>query len=592
MAHRMVSILGAAMVMLLVNTCTFKTMSETASELPLRTWRLLIGRSEREVMSALYEQHYKMNAYEVFPKLFAPDGFNGFVFILNRPKELSGRIAGIGTISGFVPDNETNMDANLKATEKAKMVRAVEFLVGGLANAIVAKEHPDWQQVDGEGKPLNYLGPLICWHSPYWQQLLSAYRDFFIRYGEQVDALVLWEGPWEFYGCENAFHRAAFQQSGWKDRHEWERAQHLAKWHELVNAVRSTGWKGPIIGGGWAAYEWEEEMWDGTIYERTERRALPEMQAFREKLIDATMPELLIHSTYGPHAYRRQDAHYVYRSLMYQRSVFGDAIIPNMELFWERSMTPDELWRWLLEVWSAGFNCFSVVSEGKLYYERFHPTQEEFRPYYRQIFQNFAKLPLSARPIPRFHFVVSTELEGWLDKRGLWNWYVAGLSRLFKEVDRRVNGGAIVNDLGAVDNLVKRYGQVSHQIPQVAFVPEGAPRPKTFSRRVLLLSIRPNEPLEKFTLSIVAWLEKHLTSNVRDKSQLVYVNWVLGANGKRYAVVVNHASEQGSVALKGSSVRSISDSSFLGQPVKLQRSSGWFSLKLAPYAGAVLEVVP
>lgn len=177
---RVVSGIGTVLTILLSSGNPLRT----ANELPFRRWRLLIGSAARETLNSLYEVQYGMDAYDPFPHLFAPDGFNGFIFSINRAKERSGWVAGIGKLHDFVPDNEADMAANLKAAEAAKMVRVVELLVGGLTNAFAAKEHPDWRQVDAHGKPLDYMGPLLCWHSPYWQRLLAIYRDFFTRHAE------------------------------------------------------------------------------------------------------------------------------------------------------------------------------------------------------------------------------------------------------------------------------------------------------------------------------------------------------------------------------------------------------------------------
>ena len=114
-----------------------------------------------------------------------------------------------------------------------------------------------------------------------------------------------------------------------------------------------------MIGGGWGAYELEEHEYDGTVARL--QNGWDMVGPFREGLVSVMMPELLIHANYGAGPYRREDAHYVYRSLMYERSVFGDAVIPNFELFWQRAMTPDEVMRWLLECCSAGYPSYSVV---------------------------------------------------------------------------------------------------------------------------------------------------------------------------------------------------------------------------------------
>ena len=74
-------------------------------------------------------------------------------------------------------------------------------------------------------------------------------------------------------------------------------------------------------------------------------------------------------------------------------------------------MTPDELCRWLLESRCAGYDSYSVVSEGKLYTDHFHPTQDQYRSAYLAIFRAFNSLAGFGAPEVRFQFVVSQDLE-------------------------------------------------------------------------------------------------------------------------------------------------------------------------------------
>lgn len=357
---------------------------------------------------------YYTDNYRALKELLTSDGFSAVVFDINETGDRAGIVSWPTAIPAFDTHPLGDIERTLEAAEAAGLAVGVSVFTGGLANAVVARDHPEWRQLDQFGGFRSYMGPLICWNTPYWEQhLLPLYREFFRRYGNRLQALILWEGP--DGTCFGAGCQAAFANSGVAERADWEYRDRLDKWRELVDAIRADGWDGTIIGGGWGGYEWEQERWDGTAYEREHYRALAERPAVRSAIINAIMPELYIHDLYGSHFVRREDAHYVYRSLIYERSVVGPAIIPAVELHWRRSMLPHELLRWLLECWSAGFQGVAVVSESKLYFEHHHETQERFRGLYREIFRQTARLPAPGSPRPNFVLVVSDALERALD---------------------------------------------------------------------------------------------------------------------------------------------------------------------------------
>ena len=383
--------------------------------IPVGNWHMLIGVAARGAADELlpFKQMYNLQPYEEFQKLFVPDGFNVMALVLNSG-EGDGTVCWDTKLQGWRRDPNSNFDLYINTAKNAGMILVGEFLVGGMANQTLARAHPDWRQRREDGTANEYMGPLLCSNSPFWEDyLLPLYKEFFEKYGQEIQGFVFWEGPPTNCWCD--WCKRAFAESGQTDFRKWQHQNALRKWRELAQTVRSTGWKGRLIGGGWAAFEWEEVMWDTTLGGRTMFYNYPEVAAFRSGCIDVIMPELYTHNPNWVGSYRREDAHYVYRSLMYERSIFGENIIPNVELFWDgRTMTPDELYRWLLEVWCAGYNSYSVVSEDKLYWESYSQDQIRYRQKHREIFHTFNQLPTFGRPWLNFQFVVPFDIERFL----------------------------------------------------------------------------------------------------------------------------------------------------------------------------------
>jgi hypothetical protein len=391
--------------------------------------RMLIGGTmlgkPGDPQSEYMRNGYGCDNYDAFKRVYAADGFNSYAFGVTNFTDYAGWVAWKTQVPGWRHMVECNYDLNLKTARQAGMSTCAEVLIAGMANKQIAAEHPEWRALDGAGKPAHYMGDQLSWNSPYWRQyLLPLYREYFTRYGPQTGSLLLWElrlddfSPWD---------KAAYKKSGIADFNAWHREDQMLKWRELMKTIRATGWQGTVLGGGWGAFECEEYAYDGTVAHLNEWWNM--IGPFNEGLIQVMMPELLIHANYGAGPRRRVDAHYVHRSLMYERSLFGDAMIPNFELFWQRAMTPDEVLRWVLENYSAGYPSYSVVSMEKLYLEKYAPEQETYRPVLRKVFQEVNKLPWFGRPVVNFQVLLSAELEkalgrqapaGWIAKEQSW----------------------------------------------------------------------------------------------------------------------------------------------------------------------------
>ena len=193
------------------------------------------------------------------------------------------------------------------------------------------------------------MGPLLDWNTPYWKtMLLPLYADFARKLGDRAAGLILWEPTFRYDSPES---QERFKAQRPDRLHPVDVCRPVEQVDRTCATLRIAGWKGTLIGGGWGALEWEEQMWDGTLGQMYAKR--DQLEPFRRGLIPIVMPELLVHAMYGCHEYRRTDLHFVYRSLMYERSVYGDQIIPNFELYWERSMKPDEVLRWILESYTG-----------------------------------------------------------------------------------------------------------------------------------------------------------------------------------------------------------------------------------------------
>jgi hypothetical protein len=279
----------------------------------------------------------------------------------------------------------------------------------------------------------------------------------------------------------------------------------------------------------------------------------PELEAFRGGIFDLVMPELYTHNTFDAGGYRREDMHYVYRSLLYERSVFGRSILPNVELYWDgRSMTPDELCRWLLESHAAGYDSYSVVSEGKLYLEHVHPTQEEYRVAYRAIFRALSKLPAFGLPEVRFQFVVSQDLERALYRRSprQWDWYVGETCRLFKTLDRHFGGGAIINDRTTDLPHSELRGLAGANLRQYVIFPRGLACPATDTPHVKRMEIDPGQSVASLQGELDDFLAPCADSCVLEKSPLIYVNWNRRDDGTRFCSVINHGTATGRVRIR------------------------------------------
>jgi len=370
--------------------------------------RTQIGPRGRISMNFLYGPDYGIDNYQALDQLIEADGFNSFIFVVNDG-DGTGQVAWETQVPGWAMFPGSDIIRSITTAEELGLVPTGEALVGLMANNKIAEQHPDWRAMEWTGEPNTYMGDHLCANSPFWQNnYLPLFREFFENYGDRIAAFVMWEGP--AFACHSEWCDSAYANSGISDYRQWQLSERYNKLKELVETIRATGWKGKIIAAGAGGQEWEEEMWEKTLAAR--EYFTPEIKLYNDGIIDYFMPEMLIHSNYGPHVYRRSDVHYVYRSLMYQRSLFGDDIIPNTELFWDgRTKKPDELFRWLLEVWSAGYASYSVVGENKLYIEHYTPEQDEYRPSHRKIFKAFNELPRFGSPWPNFQFVVSLPLE-------------------------------------------------------------------------------------------------------------------------------------------------------------------------------------
>ena len=355
-----------------------------------------------------------------------PDGFNSYCFGVNGGSPAAGQVAWDTQLPGWSQIPGRNLDSSFHAAEATGMTASARFLVAGLANRLAATQHPDWRMLDRNGKPRDYMGPLLDWNSPYWKEwLLPLYDEFARQYGRRTADIVLWEPPIHYH---STWAQEAFRRSTQADFQQWTQADQVQKWRELADTLQHAGWKGRLIGGGWGAFEWEERLFDGTI--QGTAPIWNQIEPFRQGLIPIVMPELLVHASYGSHVYRREDLHYVHRSLMYERSIYGDNIIPNLELSWDqRMMQPDELLRWILEAYSAGFPSYSVVCMEKLYLEKTFAHQAEFRPQWHRIFKTLNALPYFGRPVVNFQFVVSAELEKALMQTPAAAWLADGWNR-------------------------------------------------------------------------------------------------------------------------------------------------------------------
>jgi len=535
-----------------------------------------------------YFRDYGIDNLTAFEQVIARDGFNCFDFTLNRGNGEPELFADRGRWDAFAQ--------GLTRASHSGMTPVVELLVAGYADTEAARRHPEWQVVQG-GKPWSHMGPWLCVNSPFFGgTLLPRYRDFFANAGRHTAALILWENQGPDCRCDFCQKEFAAQKEV-RDYRRWARQSRLRAWRAIRDTVRATGWKGTIIGGGYGSYEWEEKRWDQTLTVRDELGYnFNELEAFTTGVFDLVMPELYTHNTFPAGNYRREDIHYVYRSLLYERSVFGRQILPNVELYWDgRSMTPDELCRWLLESRSAGYDSYSVVSEGKLYTEHFHPTQDQYRSAYREMFRAFNSLAGFGTPEVRFQFVVSQDLERALYRRSPkdWDWYVRETNHLFKTLDRRFGGGAIVNERVTELPLDELRGVTDTSLSQFVIVPRGMPSPRTDAPRVKRLEVELGQSLAPLAEELNGFLVSCARPCVLEKSPLVYVNFNRTPSEQRFCSVINHGTTPGTVRVRtaGAQWQCVLDSSHLsGRSVRLRQAKDTLELDLDPGAAAALSV--
>ena len=732
-------------------------------DLTARPIRMLFGKGwlgkVGYTSSAFAKCGYGCDNYAALAKVVKEDGFNSFCFDVNGWETEAGKVVWDTKVHGWSHISNADMDLDLNAAEAAGMVPCVEMLTAGLANQRVAAEHPDWRMLNKDGNPSAYMGPLLDWNSPYWKNsVLPLYYEYARKYGSRTAGLVLWEPP---MGWISQWTKSAAMKSGDQSIEKWMYSDQTAKWGELLATLRKADWKGKLIGGGWGAFEWEEQMWDGTVQQMSDGWNV--IGAFNNGLVPIMMPELLIHADYQPHAYRRQDAHYVYRSLMYERSVFGDNIIPNMELSWDkRAMKPDELFRWILESYSAGFPSYSVVMAERLYLDTAIADEVKFRPLQRKIFKALNKLPYFGKPIVNYRFVVSADMEkrlmqttsvawisgdwnrdlwhsgdscgveslatgrdyktdvwiangpttvakkagntaptivvnvepgdydiklslldseagkfsvwvdysdggswqslkignfeqigtgdicsyamhlpaqafeksadsdvapgkqirlrfwnsdgSWLNTpvklqkiafyrngklaavsnlqgKTLWDWYVKDLSRLFKNTERTVCGGALVNE--RLTNLKndELYGLTGDSV-EVAVVPDGFTVPKSpDGHAIQRIDINQGEDMSALDGKVLQLVENGLSFKVGKKSPLVYANLTKRADGREFLTVINHGTDPGSIeiGINWTKTYELVNSNLLGMPASYSRSGTALSVKLNGYGAIVLS---
>ena len=566
-----------------------------------RPVRMLIGSSGFAGRGFFGRDGYRWNDFSAFKEAIKTDGFSSFVFIGNTgtaAEPAAGKVFWGTKVGGWstaaVGGEITTPTLDKVATDG--LTPCMEMVVAGVANEQIAAEHPGWRMLDRSGKPLTYMGPLLDWDSPYWNRcVLPLYHEYAAKYGSRTAGIILWEP--QIPPISSPWLKRAFQKSGAQDIDRFWRQNQTRKWRELAGALKSAGWRGRLIGGGWAAFEWEEQMWDGTIAER--EKTWNEIGPFKKGIVPIMMPELLIDGNYGPHAYRRADLHYVYRSLMYERSVFGDHIMPNVELYWPpTAMTPDELFRWILESYSAGFPSYSVVDGENLYFDRVLASS---RQNLRAAFRRLNPLGYFGRPVVNFRFLVSADMERRLmdtpsrpQGRTLWDWYVKDSSRLFKSIDRAVCGGALVNARLTSLSDAELYGLTEHSVT-VAVVPEGLAAPHSpDGRPVYPFSVARGADMASLKDRILSLIRPHLSFRVGAKSELAYVNRTRRADGREFLTVLNHSPQRGEVEIGAlwPQAHVIVDSSVVGIPASYRRRGSTLHFALGGHGAIVLSNRP
>lgn len=544
-----------------------------------------------------YDSKYGFDSYDCFGRLFAADGFNAFSCILNL--EGTNRLS-LGTDApGWVKHPDGNMEFLLRYALQSEIKVSAELLIAGFANATIAREHPDWRIVDENGTTFDYMGPQLCPNSPFFKEnLLPLYHDIFSRYGQYWPSLIVWE--YNNFPCACRFCKEKFaNQSEFNDLASWRHNDCLEKLQAIHDAIRSTGWQGKIIGGGYGGYDWEELRWDQTVAGRNHLLYnIPEIDAFNAGIIQIVKPELLVHTKHEIHAYRRKDMHYVYRSLMYGRSIYGRHIFPNVELFWEgRSMTPEELLRWMLEVYCAGLDDYSVVDEWKLYTASRYPDQEGYRLDYRTIFKLFNQLPGFGEPVVDFQFVVSDTLEReiYKESRSLWEWYVRETSKLFKSIDSKTGGGAIVNVRKTDLPAAELYGITSPDMPRYTVVPDGYDIPEELKQPgIKILRISEDQPIDELQPELLALVRSRPRDFITGKSE--EISAMVNVEDNKYMLtLINHTERTGNaeIDLKGGDFEIVVDSQrLIGRKVYCKRKDDIMIFKLAPHSAITVRIQP
>ena len=542
-----------------------------------------------------YESKYGFDGYDCFGRLFAEDGFNSFSCILNL--EGTNRLSLATDAPGWVKHPDGNMEFLLRYALQSDINVSAELLIAGFANANIAREHPDWRIIDENGTTFDYMGPQLCPNSPFFEEnLLPLYKDIFSRYGQYWPSVIIWE--YFNYPCACKFCKEKFaNQSEFNDLASWRHNDCLEKLQAIHDTIGSTGWQGKIIGGGYGGYDWEEMRWDQTVAGRNYLQYnIPEIDAFNAGVIQIVMPELLVHTDHEIHAHRREDMHYVYRTLMYGRSIFGRNIFPNVELYWQgRSMTPDEFLRWMLEVRCAGLDDYSVVDEWKLYTASRYPDQERYRLDYRTIFKLFSQLPGFGEPVVDFQFVVSDALECEFYKRSrtLWEWYVRETSKLFKSIDRKTGGGAIVNVRKTDLPAAELYGITTSDMPRYTIIPDGYAVPKELNQpSIKILRVAENQPIDRLLSELLALVRSRPRDLITGKSE--EISAMVNVDGKnRTVTLINHTDRPGDaeIDLKGRDFECVVDSQrLIGRKVQYTQKDDKLIFKLAPRAAMTVRI--
>jgi len=178
-----------------------------------------------------------------------------------------------------------------------------------------------------------------------------------------------------------------------------------------------------------------------------------------------------------------------------------------------------------------------------------------------------------------------------LENRNLAEWYVREVSNLFKEVDRTLCGGALINEKLTHVGADQLYG-LADQAIQIAVVPNGYSGPPPVGKAsVEYLQVKSGETLARYRDQVVRKLKPGVSYQVENKSPLVYVNKNVREDGRQFLTLINHSPEPGRVEvdLDWKQLHKMTSSELIGKSASYVRHDNKLSVDLDGYGALVLS---